>query len=163
MAALQFTFDALRELLIYQPDTGKFVARCTTARLTEGVEVGGPHGSGYTLIRLKPYRGFAHRLAFLYMTGAHPQGNVDHINGIRDDNRWCNLRDASQCVNMQNLKGARTDSRTGLLGVAPNGKRWMAMIMANGKRKYLGTYDTPEEAHAAYLHEKRLVHAGCTI
>lgn len=101
----------------------------------------------------------AHRLAFLLMTGAMPAGDVDHINGNRADNRWCNLRDVSRAVNMQNLRKPRADNTTGFLGVSLSKGRYQAQIAANGKTHYLGLYDCPKLAHAAYVARKRLLHS----
>jgi len=99
----------------------------------------------------------------LYVNGVWPNNVVDHKNGDRSDNRWCNLRDCTQSVNIQNLKGPRRDNRSGYLGVSPNGKRWNAMIRVNKKRHYLGTFDTPSEAYEAYITAKRRMHEGCLI
>jgi hypothetical protein len=64
---------------------------------------------------------------------------------------------------MQNLKQARSDSSSKVLGVFPNGAGWMARIKTAGKPKYLGTFPTTELAHSAYLEAKRQLHEGCTI
>jgi hypothetical protein len=74
-----------------------------------------------------------------------------------------NLRDVSPRENKQNLRKPNRDNKAGLLGVSPNGKRWAAQVESNGRKFYLGTYDTPEEAHAKYLVAKRNLHAGCTL
>ena len=100
------------------------------------------------------------------MHGEWPRFDVDHLNGIRSDNRIENLRDVSPATNAQNERRARiTNGSSGLLGVSrsSNGRRWVAGIVLNGQRQHIGTYDTPEEAQTAYLSAKRIMHDGCTI
>ena len=169
MAKVDLTAARLRELIHYDADTGAITALqdsvCGKGRVIvqAGQQLGRQNGNGYLLITVcsKDYR--AHRLAWLYMHGYMPRLQIDHINGIRSDNRLANLRQADQSLNSQNLRAARSDSKTGLLGVVPNRKRWSAQIGFAGKTTHLGTFDTPEIAHKAYLDAKRRLHAGCTI
>jgi hypothetical protein len=106
---------------------------------------------------------YAHRLAFLYMTGEWPPNEVDHLNGIRDDNRWANLRLATVSLNRQNQRRPRRDNTTGYLGVMVNGAGFAARIMVDGKKFNLGTFKTPQEAHEVYLTAKRRLHKGGTL
>lgn len=152
------TRDELAELLEYDPDTGVFTWKVNRGGCKAGDIAGSDHNRGYWQIRVKGCRWLAHRLAFLLMTGAMPAGDVDHINGNRADNRWCNLRDVSRAVNMQNLRKSHKDSQTGILGVTRHRGRYRAQIGVKGKLKYLGLYDCPKLAHAAYLAQKRLLH-----
>jgi len=106
-----------------------------------------------------------HRIIWLHAHGALPPAEIDHVNGVKDDNRLCNLREVSREKNMQNIRAATVTNKTGLLGVSPrcDGKKWLARIVVSGKTHYLGSHDTPELAHAAYLAAKRRLHEGCTI
>jgi hypothetical protein len=106
----------------------------------------------------------AHVIAFVIVTGTWPVGVVDHRNGDGTDNRWTNLRDVSHAVNVQNVRKARATSQSGMLGVARhrNG-RYRATIVVGGKQRHLGYFDTPEQAHAAYVTAKRELHPGCTL
>ena len=86
------------------------------------------------------------------MTGSWPNGFLDHKNGVRSDNRWHNLRIANKSQNAANSK-TNIRNRLGLKGVVavvPEGSRFKANIKKNGKKKHLGVFATPEEAHAAY-------------
>jgi HNH endonuclease len=106
----------------------------------------------------------AHRLIWLYVTGSWPVNCIDHINGDPYDNRFDNLRDVTHQVNLQNIrKASRQKKRSSLLGAFRNHNKWMSRIKVNGKDKYLGNFETEEEAHAAYLAAKRKYHIGCTI
>jgi hypothetical protein len=155
----------LKELLHYDPDTGVFTwIKTTSNRVKIGDRVGNVMKAGYIEARILGKRTYLHRLAHLYMTGKWPEGDVDHINGDRADNRWHNLRDVSRRTNLQNRRSSHSRSSVGLLGVACNGDRYRAQIkLPTGKTKYIGLYDTPEEAHEAYLMAKRKHHEGCTI
>jgi hypothetical protein len=99
------------------------------------------------------------------MTGELPSGHIDHINGVRTDNRWVNLRDVTRLVNQQNMRRARKDSRSGLQGVQQTkpGGSWRARIRLNGSVHHIGCFPTPEMAHEAYVATKRKFHEGCTI
>lgn len=98
------------------------------------------------------------------MIGDYPKHNVDHVNGNRRDNRWANLREAPFSLNQENQKRPAVSNKIGLLGVCrPANRRFKAQIMVRKKQHHLGYFDTPEEAHAAYLDAKRRVHAGCTL
>jgi len=103
-------------------------------------------------------------MAWLYMTGSWPAAEIDHRNGNKSDNRWENLRDVQPVVNQQNKRRAQSNSKTGFLGVMVSGDgRFCARIRVNGRNKHLGSFRSPELAHAAYLMAKRELHEGGTL
>ncbi len=172
------TADRLRELLRYDPETGVFTwldrpesdfATRHGWRIYQGqfagTVAGTPDLKGYVLIRVLGTYYKAHRLAWLYMTGAWPEQHIDHKNGVKNDNRFANLRDVGRATNMENQRRASSRNSTGLLGVSPHRKtgKFCAFIKANGANRYLGLYPTPELAHAAYVEAKRQLHEGCTL
>jgi len=151
------TQELLKHHLHYDVDTGLFTWLVPRAnRCTIGQVAGTLHSRGYVHVRLFNVIYKAHRLAFLYMTGKWPENCVDHINDVWSDNRWCNLRDVTYQENSYNRKGATKASKTGLLGSSkqPNGK-YRAQIMHKNKVHNLGTYDSPIEAHEAYLQARK--------
>ncbi len=105
----------------------------------------------------------AHRLAWFFVYGEWPKGQIDHINGNKGDNRICNLRDVSKQTNSENMRRARADSKTGMQGVQVWHHKWRARITINGKKRHLGLFKTADEAHAVYVAAKRSLHAGCTL
>lgn len=154
--------EEVRRMLAYNPDTGilTWTERHSIRIPCAGATAGTIDALGYVLVSIKYRRVRGHTLAWVIQTGQYPDREIDHINGVRSDNRWANLREADRCINMQNLQGARKDNRTGLLGVHAhsNGKHFTAEIRAGRKRHYLGCFGTPEEAHAAYLEAKARLH-----
>jgi hypothetical protein len=158
------TQERLRELLSYDSETGVFHWRVSRGRAVAGASAGNADSYGYLQTKIYGRCYLNHRLAWLYVYGEWPDGQIDHINGSRADNRLANLRNVSISVNQQNQRGARVDNRCGLLGVSRKGNRWQARISHPGRKDaYLGLFDTPELAHAAYLKAKRKLHQGCTI
>ena len=162
----QLSHERLTEVLSYNAASGEFT--WTNSRVGKGSGrkrsiAGSPHNHGYITIRIDRKLYLAHRLAWFYMTGEWPSEQIDHINGTRNDNRWMNLRAVSNQVNQQNQRKAQSTNSARLLGVSKNHRRWAASICVDGVKKYLGSFDTPELAHTAYLHAKRSLHAGCTL
>lgn len=159
----------LRELLNYDPDAGRFtwkIGRQGTGA-SIGKIAGGKGKNGYVYIGVDQRRMLAHRLAFLFMTGEIPE-LVDHIDGDKTNNRWANLRAATKSTNGQNMRRHHAGNISGFLGVswsnANKSKPWVAQIKPpDGGTRNLGYYETPEEAHQAYLRAKREIHDGCTI
>jgi hypothetical protein len=134
----------LKDLLQYDPETGVFIRRRSCGGFLEGT-VAGSTSSYYGYIHIsidkKVYK--AHRLAFLYMEGRFPEGEVDHKNGIRSDNSWNNLRECSRTENSKNCS-LRSDNTSGCPGVGFHKKRgqWRARVGT----KHLGWYPTKELA-----------------
>ena len=157
------TQDRLKELLSYDPLTGVFLWRVARKGIQKGAIAGYIAADGYRRIRVDLVQYKAHRLARLYMKGAFPTRKTDHRNGIRHDNKWTNLRDANNFINSQNKRVAQSNNKAGFLGVSHKGNRFFARIGIDGKEIQLGAYDTPQEAHCAYLVAKRTFHEGCTI
>lgn len=155
----ELTQSRLKELLNYNPDTGEFSWLVAAGRVMRGAKAGHLHSGGYRHIQIdgKVYR--AHRLVWLYMTGAWPSDQIDHRNVVRDDNRWDNLREATNAENCQNANLYK-NNRSGFMGVAWESRRqkWKAAIMVAGRHKHLGYFTTPEAAHAAYLAAKSILH-----
>lgn len=118
---------------------------------------------GHVQIRVDGRLYLAHRLAWLYVYGFIPNGDIDHINGNRSDNALSNIRIGTHAQNMQNRRTPSHGSKTGFLGVSPTGRRYQARIGNGPYELYLGSFDTAEEAHAAYLKAKRELHEFCTI
>jgi hypothetical protein len=155
------TAARLRELLHYDPETGIFTHIARRQSVVVGTVAGNNAPNGYRKHKIEGRSYTGHRLAWLYLHGDWPVGDVDHINGIRHDNRIANLRDVSRKTNRENMRVAH--GAVGLLGVSIKGKKFRADIGVDNKNVMLGIFDTPEEAHAAYVHAKRQFHAGCTI
>lgn len=155
------TQSELKALLDYNPDTGIFTWLVRPNNFVKiGQVAGALNGRGYLTIRVNYVHYPAHRLAFLWMIGTWPKNETDHINGVRTDNRWTNLRDVTKSENIQNLGGPRADNASGFIGVhfAKDRGAWRAGIRVNGKHHNLGYFNTPEAAHAAYLKAKHELH-----
>lgn len=113
-----------------------------------GELAGSREKKGYIAVTIGTERYKAHRLIWKMMTGAEPI-QVDHENNTEHDNRWLNLRDASHTQNAKNRR-INKNSTTGFKGVSRTGVMFRARARHNGAHVYLGTFATPEEAHAAY-------------
>ena len=166
MADAILTAERLRELLHYDPETGVFTwQKKRNCRVKLGGVAGSIYNNGYRVIGVDRKYRLAHRLAWLYVHGEMPAGEIDHINGDRTDNRIANLRDVSKSVNNQNKKHAMSNNTSGLLGACWDSynHQWKAQIGLNGKQYKIGVFDSAESAHAAYLAAKRKLHEGCTI
>ncbi len=150
----------LREVLSYDPETGRFTRKIDSrrGRAKAGDIAGSIECTGYAAIWVDGVKYLAHRLAWLYVTGEWPADLIDHINGFRADNRIGNLRQADNWTNQQNLGGPKGNNTSGFLGVSRSKARWKAEIRAFGVRKHIGTFDTPQEAHSAYLLAKKVLH-----
>ena len=170
MADANITARRLREVVSYNPETGEFTR---LVRLAQRHQVGdradfpinfGPM-QGYRRLGLDSRRFLAHRLAWLYVHGEWPSMHIDHINGDKGDNRIANLRDASPRINAENKRNPRESNSSGYLGVyqPKNYQKWIARLQVRGKGMHIGVFETPEEAHSAYLNAKRKHHEGCSI
>jgi len=144
----------LREHLHYDPKTGIWTWVNPTARrvrVGDGAGWLSHKGDKYLTVNMGGIRYPAHRLAWFWMTSEWPEEMVDHINLNGLDNRWENLRLATNAENMRN-SGRRSTNTTGRKGVhfCHMTGRYRAQIWVNYKRIELGRFDTVEEAGAAY-------------
>jgi hypothetical protein len=155
---MELTQDYLKSILHYNPETGIFKRLLKVANnVNVGDIAGNMNKQGYLRIRIKNHFYSLHRLSFLYMTGALPEEQVDHINGIRHDNRWENLRHVPKIVNRWNLKLYATN-KSGVVGVNwyKSAALWQANINVNGRRIYLGKFVDYFEAVCARKSAERL-------
>lgn len=158
--------EEVKRALDYDPATGVFHHRLRADRdrswnMRFANEVAAPVlGNGYCYLVMGPKRRLAHRVAWLWMTGEWPAGQIDHINGDRTDNRWANLRIATQKQNSAN-QGLRTTNKSGVKGVCwvASKNLWKAVITLDGKNKFLGYYKTLAEAGSA-RQEAEVEHHG---
>lgn len=141
------TQKRLKELLHYDPDTGIFTRKVKVQGRDIGSIAGGVD-KGYWRISVDGKRYRANRLAFLYMTGEFPKYFCDHINEIRLDDRWINLRDVTNSQNLLNRKNANIDSKTGLKGIHWCNERnaYVVSLTINKHKKNLGRYKAIEDA-----------------
>lgn len=143
----ELTQAYIREIFNYDPLTGHFT-RTTGPRRGSIAGYLDP-SRGYVRIRVDKQFHAAHRLAWLYMTGAWPKDQIDHINLDKSDNRLENLREASHTQNQQNRRPQRNNT-SGFKGVRWHQKTWNAEIHLNKRTIHIGCFDSPEAAHAAY-------------
>ena len=164
MAKPILTAARLRELIHYDPATGAFtrLMSCGT-RPFVGKACSASTAKGYLRFNVDATLYYAHRLAWLYIHGEWPKEMIDHINGDKGDNRIENLRDVPRSVNQQNLKGARVDNKSGLLGVSSHRYAFTAGIVIDGVHRHLGSFRSAEAAHDAYVAAKRSLHEGNTL
>lgn len=139
------TAERARELLTYDPETGAL-----RWRVPRGVKTGALAGTrtseGYTQVEVDFRLYKAHRVAWLLQTGKWPKHHIDHRNGMRADNRWRNLREATPAENARNRRPSDRNS-SGRVGVTKTASgRWQAFIGVDLKNVVLGTFDTFDEA-----------------
>lgn len=157
------TLEEANQFLIYDPETGVFTWKRNKGRDAKaGDEAGCIHKNGYRRIGVCGALVYAHRLAWLMHYGSYPASQIDHINGIKHDNRIANLRDVSALINSQNKKPAMPNSKSGVLGVFSDAdaKFWAAQIRFKGRTVRVGGFSSIEDAHAMYLDLKRRLHDG---
>lgn len=152
------TQNRLQHVVEYNEKTGLFMFRHGRGGKPKGTIAGTLNEKGYRCIVIDSRRYRAHRLAWLYVHGAWPADEIDHIDGDRDNNRIGNLREAGRSENLQNQRKAQKRNKTGLLGVSPRRGRHRATIVINGKQEHIGDFDSEIEAHNAYIERKRIVH-----
>jgi len=154
--SLPITQERLKELLHYCPETGVFTNRVNRRPRGKAGAVAGNFCGGYIEISLDNQTYRAHRLAFLWMTASFPPDQTDHINGIRDDNRWVNLRAVSDQENKRNLKRP-SNNRSGVIGVNwfKPARMWRAYITVDNKHISLGYH---KDFSSAVLARKQAEH-----
>lgn len=147
--------EVIRAALDYRSDTGEFFWReradisfKVNARFS-GKPAGSWNTKRYLSIKINGVHYRAHRLAWVYVYGTEPPHLVDHADGNPANNRIDNIRVATVSQNQQNKRGKI--GRVLPKGVKPNRKRFSARVSLNKKVMHLGTFDTPELAHAAYV------------
>jgi hypothetical protein len=143
----------VQSILDYDQNSGVFYWRINSGtNKTIGKPAGCTNGSGYKQIPIQGRLYLAHRLAWLISTGEDPSNLlVDHINGIKTDNRFCNLRLATNSLNSCNRKlSARNTSGYKGVSYSKTKQKWRADVRINGKQTVIGYFDTPELAHMAY-------------
>lgn len=138
----------LKEMLDYEPTTGLFRWKIKpNRRIRIGSVAGSKTSWGYLEVEIHGERYRLHRLAWAFVNGKLPTTDIDHINGVRDDNRISNLRLATRSQNNHN-KPIQKNNRCGYKGVCK--PKHTNKYAAHIKGKYIGYYETQEEAHAAY-------------
>lgn len=140
------TQSRLKKLLAYDENTGEFRWRISRGPKRAGARAGSIAAHGYVIIGIDQKLHYAHRLAWLYVHGVLPK-ELDHINRNRSDNKFRNLREVTRSENNKNqcLRGCKS----GVSGVWPNGRKWVAVVGAGKNRKSLGQFDTVSDAKAA--------------
>lgn len=157
------SFDRVNAAIEYDAETGMFRRRVYLGGKVHADWTAGSEHNGYLRIHVCGRQHLAHRIAWLLVTGAWPESEIDHIDGFKANNRWSNLRAATRAMNCQNLRRGREGSSTGVLGVAydPRYRRpYVARIRATGKVVAIGRFATVEQAREAYLQAKRALHPG---
>jgi len=145
-AARGMTFT---ERLNYDRQTGIFTWRTNGgSRAREGSLAGSVNSSGYRVIRIGGCDFYAHRIAWFFEFGVMVD-LIDHIDGNPSNNAISNLREATKSKNGAN-RGKQANNTSGFKGVTKHYRKWVAQIQVNGRNLYIGLFETPEEASAAY-------------
>lgn len=136
----------------YDPETGLFSRICSTGNRKAGTKIGSKSAKGYMKAMVLGEYVKLHRLAWFYVHGEWPEGQIDHINGVKDDNRMANLRAVDTSTNCSNQLGPRKNNRIGYQGVHKIAKtgRFRAKCNIRCIRYDLGVFATAQEAHLAY-------------
>lgn len=136
--------EKLKGLLIYDENTGFF------SWAANGKRAGTTDGKGYVRITIDRKFYGAHRLAWMFVHGEDPEKfEIDHVNGLRADNRILNLRKVTRQQNNMNMRSRGQWPK----GVYKHRSKFVAQIKFKGEGKYLGSFGTPEEAHEVYVKE----------
>ena len=155
----KLTAKRLRELLDYDKETGEFQWRISRGSAKAGDIAGSGNALSYAVIRVDRESYLAHRMAWLHVYGEWPDDEIDHINGIQNDNRIENLRAATHAENGQNLpiRSNNTSKHTGVCWHKRR-RKWQSRIVVNGVARYLGYFADFDKAVTARIKAKAELH-----
>lgn len=158
MVRCTLTSDYIKSILDYNESTGIWTwVRPTSNRVQCGDIAGRVMNNGYRYIHINGQSYAAHRLAFLWVTGNLPKQDVDHINGIKLDNSWNNLRDATRSQNLFNRSAYRTNI-LGIKNVSQKDGKYRVRLSVNGVQKQIGIYEDLELAQLVAIEARNLYH-----
>lgn len=144
--------DYLKSILTYCPSSGILSWKADSGRVRAGSPAGWLNkADGYRYVEIRGTPFLAHRIAWKLTHGVDPIHEIDHRNGVRSENAFTNLREATHSENMWNC-GQRTSNTSGIKGVSWDKARskWLAQIQLHGRKKHLGRFPSKEEATEAY-------------
>lgn len=155
----ELTQARLKELFDYDPETGVVTRRRSTTKSPAGSPVGSKVGAGYLGTFVDGRRQLIHRIVWVYIHGVWPPHDIDHINGVKADNRLANLRLATRSENQHNMRD-RKNNTSGFVGVrrSDSASAWSARITVEGREIHIGCFSTAELASAAYQAAKLIHH-----
>ncbi|MDO9402073.1 MAG: HNH endonuclease signature motif containing protein [Polaromonas sp.] len=164
----EITVDQAQAAFICDEATGALLWRVDGPyKRLAGKPAGKTDRQGYVRVMFNRRAHMAHRIVWMLVTKQKPSAVIDHINGVKSDNRIVNLREATTQVNNQNRRTPSRNNTTGFLGVSRatncTHKPFVAQIKLDGKKRVLGYFATAEQAHFAYVAAKRELHSGNTI
>ena len=141
------TQSELKILFNYDLDTGVFTRLVTVKNSKAGTVINKKDTKGYIYFSINKKMYLGHRLAWFYVNGVMPVAQIDHINGLKDDNRFINLRECNNSQNNTNI-GIRADNTSGFKNVSfsKRSNNWVVFIRINGKKAYLGGFEDIEFA-----------------
>lgn len=150
MAAKILPIETLQRLFRYEQETGNVYWIAEGKGRIKKKAAGTVVKAGYIGIMIDGKRYYAHRIAWALHHGKHPTDQLDHINGIKTDNRIVNLREATNSQNGKNLS-LNKNNKTGYSGVCFKSNAWTAYIKVDYTNLYLGRFAKKEDAIAARL------------
>lgn len=157
----ELTHEALTSYLAYDATTGAFTLKVNLiSGKKAGDTVGTIHKDGYVTVSVYAKNYKAHRLAWFYVHGVWPTGEIDHKDCDRGNNRIANLRDVSHQTNMQNRRVPQSNNESGFLGVTFRDGQYYPRIKIDGRTRLLPPHATGEEAYNSYLEAKRIHYPG---
>ena len=160
------TQERLKELLTYNATSGIFTRNTNIHTARIGDVAGSINELGYLGVYVDGKKYKSHRLAWLYVFGAFPKNEIDHIDHDKTNNAIKNLREVTASGNQQNqIKARKNNLSTGVLGVTfrKRDQVYIASITTNYKSKHIGVFKTVKEASDAYIKTKRELHPTCTL
>lgn len=148
--------NTIADYFEYNPETGVIIwIKSTSRKIKIGQIAGTVNNTGYLRISYQGKLYQAHRLAWYLHYGAWPTNNIDHINGVKTDNRINNLRDATQSTNTLNKKGHRENTYK-YYSFNKEKQKWVVQASINGKLTYFGRFKTKELARQFIQHNIEL-------
>jgi hypothetical protein len=143
--------ETLKKYLTYDPETGLFRWKIARRRIKAGEVAGCLRPDGYVNIMVLSKKYLAHRLAWLYVHGKFAEDFMDHINGIKNDNRIINLRSVTRSENQKNMS-LRKNSISGVIGVAWNKRDqvWQVNIQRIGYGSFKSKSDAIKKSKEVY-------------
>lgn len=148
--------ETIRSLFDYDPLTGILTRRRRSGNRIAGTKIASANRNGYIIVGIDGVSYYAHRIIWKWICGSDPPLDLDHRDNVRSNNRIENLRTANPTQQTWNaLRYA--SNRCGHKGVHFNKQKskWAAVIRVHRKQRWLGFFDTPEEAHTAYVAEAK--------